>query len=240
MALCVNVFVWIFVINVLYADPNNTCNYTAMPFVATDFNPGLPDFLKDGDSDYYVYSATSAEPTMSSSAPSAAPSFSPTTTPSHAPTAPPTSAPTPLCPTLLVEIEEESVSFDESDFEGMYTFVYDQTRCNRPIWNVPQLAADKSIEYDGIKWIIYGEGNETLSSYAHGKYPPIHDVNASWIHSSEIGEYHVSIACIESFAPNAAPSNAPTQPPTNAPSVSPVLSPTAAPSSFVLVSHERL
>ena len=166
-------------------------------------------------------------------APKKTPTMEPSVSPSFAPTTPPTDAPTPICPNLKIDVMETNPSFDKMAFEGLYVYQHGQASNGRPVWRVPQ--THKLIDYANGTWIISAEGSQTLSYNTTAFYPPYNQQTSGWKHSTQNNEtYHVSIGCVESFAPIAAPTNAPTLPPTSyptfTPSISPSLSPSAAPS----------
>eukprot|EP01083_Nonionella_stella_P210209 761234_1 len=162
------------------------------------------------------------------------PSLNPSISPSISPTTPPTMAPTPLCPNLGIYINDTTVPFNKADFEANYVYVTTDPLTLRPVFEIPQIPADKNLKYIGLPpngyWRIEGSGPDYLQ---HGPsrttYPP-YNTYSYWNHSILPGNFTIYIKCVLTFAPIAAPTDAPTTPPTHSPTQPPSNAPTQPPS----------
>eukprot|EP01084_Bolivina_argentea_P241669 405629_1 len=222
----------------VYADCTDSFTFCCNPHPTAKW-VGLPDvtsYVAETNQPTRIptYMSPTVTPTVTPSTPSLTPSVAPTQPPTNAPsispTIPPTMAPTPLCPSLLITIQD-FVNFNQGNFNGLYTFMHNEIN-SRPIWAIPQVSTDKNIQYDGNHWVINGIGNEMLYTINHGQYPPIDNLNITWNHSTQPGLFHIDIQCVESFAPVSSPSNAPTIPPTASPTIPPTIIPTKNPNIY--------
>eukprot|EP01084_Bolivina_argentea_P278012 474807_1 len=155
------------------------------------------------------------------------PTILPTFAPSGSPTQRPTSPPTPQCPTIFINVTDENNLFDESQFNGLYTF--SGYFNNQPKWDVPQYFNDKYMLFIGNTWIINGYNTyEVLSHKSEDNMFPFH---AMWTHSSFLSvTFHVDINCIQSYSPTLSPTTSPTVLPTSLPTKFPTDKPTLIPS----------
>eukprot|EP01084_Bolivina_argentea_P136615 240596_1 len=156
----------------------------------------------------------SISPTINTITPSinpTIPSISPSTNPSLIPTFQPSLAPTPNCLSLIINIQDAGIYFDENEFNGLYTYVATRTHFDRPIWEIPQDKEGQNVKYYDGKWIIHGSGYDSLSYSANTYFPPIQNIIVEWIHSNTITtqKFHVLITCVDSYSPTTAPTTAP-------------------------------
>ena len=127
--------------------------------------------------------------------------------------------------------------FDKSNFEGLYVYIHSNFS-DKPLFEVPQIALDKNIEYVGAEpnghWVIEAEGSDTLTyGPTDLQYPPYgpDSTQFNWSHNKIDDQFfHLLIECVTSFAPIAAPTSTPTASPTRTPTFSPSVAPTNAPS----------
>eukprot|EP01084_Bolivina_argentea_P021678 40282_1 len=139
----------------------------------------------------------------------------------------PTRAPTPFCAYLSVTVLDANGTFNDEDFDGLYTLSA-KTKFQRPIWESIDSVNYRTIRYlSALEWIIQGTGDINILFYgSNDLYPPINDINVEWYHSEFFGIFHVLIECIKSYSPSLSPNLAPTAAPSSSPSLSPSAAPT--------------
>ncbi len=99
----------------------------------------------------------------------------------------------------------DAIGFDETNFNGIYTYVSERRQYDRPVWEVPTDPDGQNLKFYDGNWIIHGIGNDILSHKANTYFPPTQDSTAQWKHSNVNGMFHVWIRCIDSYSPTTVP-----------------------------------